>query len=234
MENLTTAPSGNTPGGIERRPKSVSNSTLSQLKRILEGKENEPLPTFVFDYGKLVDAMITTPNMVDYNRRMLKPNPVYPDDKPVFFGTQQWVMAIRNRDTFFDDKQCADIWSLAVGQHKSRREDQEFEFHGVKFKLDTSCRWDLWVPTMHFGLEFKTTGAQTLADFRKACDLYDYDRAAYWYMNCSQSDQYLIVGVTKTTNKIHKIAVRRGDDFYKSGEQKALHLAFRYWMLFID
>ena len=59
------------------------------------------LPTFVFDYGKLVDAMITTPNMVDYNRRMLKPNPVYPDDKPVFFGTQQWVMAIRNRDTFF-------------------------------------------------------------------------------------------------------------------------------------
>jgi len=110
-------------------------------------------------------------------------------------------------------------------------ENKEFEY-AVPFSLPVRCKWDLWMAGFNWGGDIKSTVATTQKQFEEACRHFDYDRQRWWYMNIAGSAQDILIGISKKNFKIFKLTIRRGDEFWKSGREKALELAFRYWQLF--
>jgi hypothetical protein len=88
------------------------------------------------------------------------------------------------------------------------------------------------MPTFNWGGDIKSTAATTQKQFEEACRYFDYDRSRFWYMNIANSNQDILIGISKVNFKIFKLPIRKGDDFYNEGKKKALELAFKYWQLF--
>ena len=69
------------------------------------------------------------------------------------------------------------------------------------------------------------TAATTQKQFEEACRHFDYDRSRWWYMEIAQSDQDILIGISKVNFKIFKpLPIRRGDDFFNQGKDKGLDL----------
>ena len=51
-------------------------------------------------------------------------------------------------------------------------------------------------------------------------------------MDIAGSNQDILIGISKVNNKVFKLPIKRGDDFYNSGKEKYLELAFKWWYLF--
>ncbi len=199
----------------------VSNSDLSELKKALFGGDNYD-PTNAYKFGRLIDCMITEPDKVD--EYQLKCD-----------GDQYEKETARQmRRAFMRDELCRTMLSNSVTQKVMVNSKMNFTYEGVPFSLPVRCKWDLWMTGFNYGGDIKSTAATTQKQFEEACRHFDYDRQRWWYMNIAGSNQDILIGISKVNFQIFKVPIRRGDDFFNSGKNKAEYLAFKYWQLYGD
>jgi hypothetical protein len=103
--------------------------------------------------------------------------------------------------------------------------------YDVPFSLPVRCKWDFWMPSVQYGADLKSTVANNQKQFEEASRYFDYDRQRYFYMMIGAARQDILIGISKENFQVFKIPIRHGDDFWKSGKEKALELAFKYYLM---
>lgn len=206
--------------------KEVSNSDLTALKEALS-----PFPVrgdreAAFRMGSVVDALVTDPLRLDRYRMELDGEAISPGEYRLGLEMERALRKSANSDPFL-----AAVLKRAATQKVSVREGQEMEYCGLRFSLDTRCKWDWWLDGMGFGGDLKTTSAATQAEFENAVDVFDWDRSRAWYMDVAGSDRDFIYAVSKKTLKVFRKFITRGDETYCRGLEKYSALAFRWWCL---
>lgn len=197
----------------------VSNSDLGWLKKQFLPTEVTD-PTEAYKFGTLIDAMITEPHRVDYYKLTV-------DD--VQYTQEQFKQAKEMKKAFMNDPLCAKLLKQSQTQLVSTAL-LNIEFEGIEFSLNTRCKWDLKL--VNWGADIKSTTATTQKQFIEACYYFDYNRQRAWYMDIIESNQDMLIGISKNNYKVFKIPIKRGDDFYNSGKKQYQELAFKWWSLF--
>lgn len=198
----------------------VSNSDLSKLKQVLYPRDM-PDPTQAYRFGNLIDAMITEPERVDYFQKCC--------DNDVF-SDSDWRIAERMKAAFWSDSLCENLMK-GVETQKVMVKRRALSFKGYDFELDVRCKWDGWRPDLGYGFDIKSTSAQTQNEFETAARYFDYPRQRSWYMDIAESNFDVLIGISKKNFKVFKIAIKRGDSFYREGYEDYINLAFRYHIL---
>lgn len=114
----------------------------------------------------------------------------------------------------------------AGGERQAVFVNMEFPFNldGLEVKIPVKCKFD-WFnprPKINFGADLKTTLARSEAAFKSASNWFDYPQQAAWYMDISDTDRFMFMGISKYDNAIYKIPIKRGDELYKIGKEKYL------------
>ena len=203
----------------------VSNSDLSNLKKQLYGYDDEYDPTDAYAFGNLIDYMLTEPHKVDYFN--LKVDGMFYE-----FTKEQFDTAIEMRRAFVKDELAMSMLRASEMQKVMIEKDKQFEYQHIRYNLSVRCKWDLFMTKFGWGGDIKSTTATTQSQFEEACRYFDYDRQRWWYMNIAGSNQDILIGISKVNQKVFKLPIKRGDDFWKSGKDKALDLSFKYWTMF--
>ena len=205
----------------------VSNSDLTELKNLLYPRIGYGDKEKAFKFGSLIDAMITEPERVRYDKRMV-------DD--ILYSGEDWELAEAMKKSLRmearHDPFLAQVLAKAETQRFMVNKNQCFQYGNFKYTLDTRCKWDWWLPTYGFGGDLKSTFASTQTQFDEAIDFFDWDRSRAWYMDIAGSRQDFIYGISKKNQKVFKAFIKRGDTIYQKGKEKYEELAFRWWMLF--
>jgi hypothetical protein len=204
----------------------VSNSDLTELKRQLYPSTEYGDKEKAFRFGSLVDALITEPHRVRFDRREV--------DGEVYSG-EDWNLAAEMKKALRmaarTDAFLRHVLEAAATQRVSVRKEQPFEYGAFEYSLDTRCKWDWWLSELGFGGDLKTTAAATDSQFREAIDYFDWDRSRAWYMDVAGSKHDFVYAISKKNCKVFKMAITRDDAVYRRGKEKYEELAFRYWML---
>lgn len=194
----------------------VSNSALSGL---LSPVRRVSLVE-AYALGTLVDAMITTRELVDTLRLRV----IGYDYQ---FTAEQFKLCRAMRDAFLANVRCRELLAICRGQQEFYVKDVAFEHNGLVFNLDCKAKFDLWSFLLGWGGEIKTTAAATMKQFINYCHDYDYDRQAAWYMHISGALKHVIIGISKVASHpifIHVIEV--GSPMHLSGQAKIQPLAY--------
>jgi hypothetical protein len=206
--------------------KEVSNSDLTELKRLLYPRDGYGDRERAFRFGHLVDALITEPRRVRYDKRAVD-GEVYPvEDWTLAEAMKKSLRADARKDKFLEY-----VLANAETQKVTVNRNQEFDYGGFKYALDTRCKWDWWLPKLNFGGDLKTTSAETQKQFMEAVDFFDWDRSRAWYMDIAGSNSDFIYAISKKNCKVFKLAIRRDGDIYRRGREKYEELAFKWWLL---
>jgi len=204
----------------------VSNSDLTELKNILYPRTQYGDKEKAFKFGSLIDAMITEPERVRYDKRMV--------DDVLYSGDDFELAEAMKRSIRLEAKRDPLIRFALERSDKQKfmvNKQQSFKYGDFGYTLDTRCKWDFWFPSMHFGGDLKSTFAETQKQFDEAVDFFDWDRSRAWYMDIAGSKQDFIVAISKKNQKIFKAFIKRDDAIYRKGKEKYDELAFRWWML---
>lgn len=202
----------------------VSNSDLTELKNLLHPRPQFGDKEAAFRFGSLVDAIITEPDRVNYYQYTVD-DVQYTEDE--FRHAQEMYRSLRREAR--NDAFLAKVLEIADTQRCMVNKQQQFEYGGFVFTLDTRCKWDWWLGL--FGGDLKTTFASTRQQFEEAVDFFDWDRSRAWYMDIAHSDRDFIYAINKKNCRVFKKFITRGDEVYNRGREKYEELAFQYWCL---
>jgi hypothetical protein len=206
--------------------KEVSNSDLTELKRLLYPCTEYGDREKAFRFGHLVDAMITEPDRVRYDKRTVDGEVYSGKDWALAEAMKKSLRAESRKDRFLEY-----VLKNAQAQKVMTNRNQEFDYGGFRYTLDTRCKWDWWLPALHAGGDLKTTAAETQNQFLEAVDFFDWDRSRAWYMDIAGSDSDFIYAISKKNCKVFKLAIKRDSDTYRRGKEKYEELAFKWWLL---
>ena len=205
----------------------VSNSDLTELKSLLYPRDQVGDRERAFRFGRLVDAIITEPDRVRYDKRTV--------DGEVY-STADWTLAEEMKKSIRreaqTDKFLKYVLDAAETQKISIRQAQEFEYGNFRYTLNTRCKWDWWLRALHFGGDLKTTSAETQNQFNEAVDYFDWDRSRAWYMDIVGSCQDFIYAISKKNCRVFKLMINMESDIYRRGREKYEDLAFKWWQLY--
>lgn len=204
----------------------VSNSDLTELKNLLHPRPQFGDKEAAFRFGSLVDAIITEPDRVNYYQFIVD-DVQYTEDE--FRHAQEMYRSLRMEAR--NDAFLAKVLEIADTQRCMVNKQQQFEYGGFVFTLDTRCKWDWFLDLFNFGGDLKTTFASTQKEFDEAVDFFDWDRSRAWYMDIAHSDRDFIYGISKKNCCVFKKFINRDDAIYKRGREKYEELAFQYWCL---
>lgn len=204
----------------------VSNSDLTELKNLLHSRPQFGDKEAAFRFGSLVDAIITEPDRVNYYQFTVD-DVQYTEDE--FRHAQEMYRSLRREAR--NDAFLAKVLEIADTQRCMVNKQQQFEYGGFVFTLDTRCKWDWFLDLFGFGGDLKTTFASTQKGFDEAVDFFDWDRSRAWYMDIAHSDRDFIYGISKKNCCVFKKFINRGDAIYNRGREKYEELAFQYWCL---
>lgn len=208
----------------------VSNSNLTDLMLKYIGEVDDIQEyTGIMDFGSLVDAFLTTPLRVQYwNYSLLSE-----DGRVIQFNKDVFKFAQDLADRAKKDPLIAAMVSQMKGQYIFVR-TLGFSYDGSDYTLQGKCKFDQFSRTLQMGADYKTTACKTRKAFLDAVNFFDWDRQAAWYMDLARIDRHWIIGLSKTTGELFKIAIQRGDAMYNSGLVKYQRLAYLWSMLLED
>ena len=201
--------------------KEVSNSDLSKLKNQLHPVDM-PDPTQAYQFGSLIDAMLTENNRVNYFKRTC-------DD--IQFSKEDFEIALQMKKSFMADETCRMMIANSDAQKIMITERDDFNYKGIQFSMPVRCKWDIWRQDWGWGGDIKSTTATTQEQFEAAIRYFDYDRQRAWYMDIANSDKDVLIGISKKNFKIFKVFINRESELYKTGLQKYSYLAYMYNLL---
>lgn len=201
----------------------VSNSDLHDLHRMLYGG-NDRDPTDAYRFGTLIDAMVTEPEVVDFFKRTCHGEQ---------YTAEEFRIGIKMRDAFRKDKIAAQIIPLCTFQQVFNG-PVKLKYGNSEFSIPMRCKYDLWMPSLGYGGDIKSTTATTQKQFEEACRFFDYDQQRAVYMSQSGAKHDVLIGISKVNYKVFKLFINRGDAFFNSGMQKFTDIAFKWWELIGD
>jgi PDDEXK-like domain of unknown function (DUF3799) len=201
----------------------MSNSDMGAVENYFMPRSFVLDVTAAYRFGNLIDAMITGAHRVNHYMRTI-------DNET--FVLEDWEKALRMRDAFMGDAECANLYKLASGQNVMRKEAMNITYRGFDFSVPARCKWDLWMPPLKWGADIKSTTATTQKQFEDACRHFKYTRQRAWYMDIADSERDLLIGISKVNFKVFKIRIKRGDDFYTTGKEQYQQWAFYWWAYF--
>lgn len=203
----------------------VSNSDLTELKNLLHPRIQYGDREAAFRFGTLVDAIITEPDRVNYYRYTVD-DIQYTEDEFLLAKEMHKSLRMEARN----DQFLAKVLQLSETQRFMVNNQQEFDYGGFPFTLNTRCKWDWFLPMCGFGGDLKTTFASSQKQFDEAVDFFDWDRSRAWYMDIAHSDRDFIYAISKKNCKVFKKFITRDDEIYCHGREKYEELAFQYWL----
>jgi hypothetical protein len=197
----------------------ISNSNLTELQL-------ELMPLIVkidyqkaLDFGILFHAMVLEPHTVDFIRRAVRDHE---------YSVEDFNAAKKMREAVRSDKFCQDLISKCEKEVEMYNESTEFEYNGSRFTLDTRRKYDLWNPLVKWGADLKSTTATSYTAFAQAVERFSYDRGRVFYAKGSGAKKDVIIGVSKTNQRIFPVFMREGCPLWQSGTAKANELAYKY------
>lgn len=201
----------------------VSNSDLSEIKKLFYPSFLNNDPYEAFRIGTLIDAFVTEPEKIDHYQLRIG---------EYQYTRAEFEHAQRCREAVLKDEFCKTFFPKCSFQKVSTNPAQQFHYLGVDFELATRCKWDFYHDAVNWGGDLKSTDATSQKAFEAAIDIFDWDRSRAWYMDIAGSDKDIIIGINKINFRVFKIPVTRDSEIYKRGKEKYLELAFKYWTLF--
>jgi hypothetical protein len=207
----------------------VSSSDLGALKRTYYGlPDNREGLEEVFNFGSLVDAMITERHRLDIATYGLRGD----DGFYIYYTPADWSHAHEMATGLMADPMIARLIPFCKPQYIFRR-TLKFMYEGDEYSIRGRCKFDLIAKALSTGLDFKTTSCKTQKEFVASIDHFDYDKQAAFYMDLGRNDYQWIAAKSKVNGKIFKYAIERGDDTYKRGVQKYSLWSYR-WVTLVD
>lgn len=200
----------------------VSNSDLGKFNEETGTRDVLFDPQAAYDFGSLIDAVITEPGNIDVIKHRM-------GDKQ--FAPSEFEMVLRMRDSFFSDPECRILHRHSDFQRIMLR-TVPLTYGGTVFALKMRCKWDFWLNTPWWGADLKSTVADSQGQFEAACRHFRYNRQRAVYMTIANSNQDMLIGISKKNFKIFKLRIKRGDDFFNSGMSEFNELALKYWAMY--
>jgi hypothetical protein len=202
----------------------VSNSDFTTLRYAYNGEARDLSELEdVFNFGSLVDAMLTDRSRLNERDRILHKE----DGEVIRYTPEIWDQARKLARACERDPVIAQLLKSVVGQYVFVR-TVSFTYQEEEISLVGKCKFDLFTKQFRTGLELKTTACTNARQFREAIDFFDWDRAAAWYMDLARIDRYWIAGVSKKNGEIFKHAIQRGDELYSAGLKKYSFWGYRW------
>lgn len=206
----------------------VSNSDMLSLRRAIYGIDDPYSANGqALQFGSLVDAMLTTPHLVDHERRYLNDNGVI-----IMFNEQDFALALRLYKLCEKDPVIMAFVRGGVGQHEFYRTLQ-FEFEGYTYSQRCRCKFDTIKKEIETGADYKTTACTSLKSFKASIEFFGYDQQGSFYMDLARTNRHWIIAISKKTGEIFKYVIERGDAAYLRGREKYSYWLYR-WMMLID
>ena len=138
----------------------VSNSDLTELKNLLYPRTQYGDKEKAFKFGSLVDAMLTEPERVRYDKHTV-------DD--VLYSGEDWELAQAMIKSLRMEARHDPLIKYALEQSDKQKfmvnKNQKFQYGNFEYTLDTRCKWDFWFSAMGFGGDLKTTFASSQKQF---------------------------------------------------------------------
>lgn len=199
---------------------------LTELQRGLIAKDEIGNYYDAFRMGTLVDAYITEPSKVDrYQMTVIGTEYTYTED--------DFKTGMRMRDSVLKDTFAGPFIAKCRFQTEYFNKGEEFYFNGVRFTLNTRCKYDLDAYEYFMGGDIKSTAAKSQAQFLKNCRAFGYLRSRYFYMRNSGYKKDVIIGVSKVyPHKVFKVFIEEGDELYMEGKHECHQLAFQWWGIY--
>lgn len=201
-----------------------SNSDLSAIEEYFLGREEIGDRKAAYRFGTLIDLMITEPLKIDYYKLTAAGVP---------YTHEEFEMAKIMKRSFLADPLCLDICKHAEFQ-RIFLTTPVLDYEGFEFSLTMRCKFDLFMPSLGWGGDIKSTTATTQKQFVDACYHFNYDRQRAVYMTLAGSNQDVLIGISKVNANVFKLPIKRGDEFFESGMKKFRQAAFKCWSLFSD
>lgn len=202
----------------------VSNSDLSWLNNYMTCKDS--ISENPLRIGSLIDAYITEPLSLQISE-----NSVRISGLDYEYTQEDLKLAKRMSAAFFQNEFCRKLHHVSDTQTIFFHV-RHFFYDNFSFSLECRCKYDFYSRMLGWGADLKSTICTTEKQCREALKNFNYDRQAAWYMDLSDSDQFMIIFVSKINFKVFLIPIKRGDDLYLSGREKYEDLAFHWYILF--
>jgi hypothetical protein len=205
----------------------VSNSELTALAKAYNAiPDNRAELEDIFNFGSLVDAMLTENWRVDHEFKTLTQD----DGSVIQFDTKIYFQAYTLANYCRKDPVIAAVIKHMVGQYIFVR-NLTFMYEADSYTIKGKCKFDAYGKSIKMGADYKTTSCATAKQFREAIDFFHWDRQGAWYMDLGRIDRHWIIGISKTSGQIFKHAIQRGDATYTAGRDKYSKLAYRWQLL---
>lgn len=202
-----------------------SNSDLTALKKYFMSQDQIRETYDAYRFGTLVDAVITEPSKVDHFKLTIAGHD-YTYSQDEFDIAKAMLRSVR------ENQFVNSLLKQSTFQKVVIKDNLPFEFDGIEFSLSVRAKWDLFLESLGWGGDIKSTTATTLKQFIEACYYFDYHRQRAFYMDMVGSTQDILIGISKKNFKVFVLPIKKGDDFYNAGKAQYQELAFKYWTLF--
>lgn len=209
----------------------ISNSDFSAVKKALAMERTWGDMQKAFDFGSLVDAMVTEPDLLDADNMVLKNH-----NGILTYEKDDWDKATLMKRAIDDDEMARYVINMMDKQVVEKLDEFPFEYAGLEVWMPVRCKLDGIKKSIKTGMDLKSTACLNLKSFIKTIETWDYDRQAAFYMDVCCLDNFWFFGVSKKPNKrgkheVFKLAVQRDDEIYLSGRAKYQKLGFFYNLL---
>lgn len=207
----------------------VSNSQLGALWDVIRGVFRRTGLQDIFDFGNLVDAMVTEAEKFDFESNIMTDQ-----NREVLFEQYKVDQAKLMHDAVIADPMFSLLLEASKKQHVFLRKAHRIEYDGHVFYLPMRMKADLSIPHVML-IDLKTTACKTYKQFVQSLLHLDYDRQGALYIDLAKVDKILYVGVSKSKNRktqkhdVFKYMVERDSEMYISGLRKYSKLAWKYY-----
>lgn len=178
--------------------------SASYLKSIDRG-EKKFKPEFTEDsksFGNLVDAILSQVQDVDTTHPKYK-------------------QALRMVERFHKDPFCRQVWEISQKQ-TVHTDDLKIGYKGLDLSCYGKCLYDFDISDKA-GADLKTGSCYDKKSFLKIVDTFDWDMGSAWYMDVSGKTMHSLICLSKIRDiEPLKLTIRKGDEWYKKGQQKYL------------
>lgn len=195
----------------------LSNSELGQLKKGIFNVNSPKHLQHIFDFGNLVDALLTEPPEVVQKYRQL-------------CGEEKWQQALKMVEQCEKDPVIKLMIDHSIPQYIFVRL-LNVKYLDYQFNIRSKCKFDLFMKTRLSGIDFKTLSVSNYQQFKDSIHHFDYDRQAAFYMDLARIKRFWIIGISKINFQIFKLCIQHGDHIYTRGKKKYSYWAWKYHTL---
>lgn len=211
----------------------VSNSDLSELKKLTIPKGQLIDQQAAFRFGTLIDALITQAHKVNTFARTCE---------DYVYDEKEMAIARAMHQSFMRDQFCANLHAIATKQRMFTVQNFRIVYNKTfTFYLPVRCMFDLYAELIDLSGEIKSTDCTTQRSFEDSINYFEYDRQGSLYLDMADQsslqrrNKHMIIGISKHyPHAIFKVPMIRGEKLFNNGQAAYQELAFDYWSKFAN